>query len=135
MPAAAQLFLQKLEPIAVGEDADQTFVGRFPTNLAGASFKYTLSASVGAAPVLVLESSSSAELTFAAVASGSEFIVTFTVKYRRVGATLKNTLDLVGGVPGAEKQYAFDLWRTDAGANVRIAAGNQPVATPARKEA
>lgn len=130
MPTAAQLFLQKLNPLAVGEDADQTFVGRFPTNLSGATFKYTLTASVGAEPALELVSP--AEVGVASVASGSEFIVTFTVHYLRVGATLKNTLDLTGGPPGNEKLYAFDLWRTDAGANARLAAGIQPVVTPAR---
>lgn len=134
MPSAATLFGQRLEPLAVGEDVDQTFVGRFPTDFDGATFKYTLTTQPGATPALELESSDSEELSFSAASSGGEYLVTFTVKYRRGGATGKNTLDLIGGQPGAEKLYNFDLWRTDGSANVRIAAGVQPVVTPSRKD-
>lgn len=135
VPTAAQILNQRLEELAVGEDVDQSFVGRFPTDFAGATFKYTLSADAGGTPALVLVSTDAGEMTFDAVASGSEFIVTFTVYYRRAGAIGKNTLDLEGGLPAAPKLYAFDLWRTDAGANVRLAAGVQPVVVPARLEA
>lgn len=122
MPTPAQLLTQRLATLAAGEDAPQPFVGRFPTNLSAATFKYTLTAQPGQSPAL--EVVSGADLTVEVVADGAEYVTTITVYYRRAA-----TLGLL------QRDYNFDLWRTDAGFNNRLAAGVQPVVTPARKDA
>ncbi len=124
MPTAAELMQQVLEPIAVGETADQEFVGEFDFDPSGTAFLFTLTSRPGRSPALELTTAGGGiEVAVTGPASGV-YTATITVHYERDGDDLENTSDLDPG------DYAFDLWDTTNDA--RVAAGVQPVVTPSR---
>lgn len=119
MPSAQSLFEQRLQPIAVGEDAVQPFVGRFDSDPSGWELRFTLAETPGAAAAITVED---ADIDKAVTLSGGVYVATFSVPYARA-ATLGLT----------PRDYAFDLWRVDDGSNVRLAAGLQPVKQAVRR--
>jgi hypothetical protein len=126
MATDAELMHQELEPLAIGETADQLIVGTFSVDYAATAFKFTLTSKAGRDPALVLTTAGGG-LSVATVPDGSNFRTTVTVHYERTGSALENTSDLLAG------DYVWDLWDTTNDA--RVAAGIQPVVTPSRKEA
>lgn len=120
MATDAELMHQELEPLAVGETADQEFVGTFDTDYSANAFKFTLSSRPGRTPDLVL-TKADGDISVSSTLSGSTYTTTITVHYVRADTLTLNEAD-----------YAFDLWDTTNDA--RLAAGVQPVVTPARLE-
>ncbi len=119
MPTAAELMRQRLEPLASGETADQVFTGDFDFDPSATNFLFTLTSKPGRAPALELTTGADEiEVTVTGPVSGV-YTATITVHY-----VAADTAALVEG------DYAFDLWDTDNDA--RVAAGVQPVVTPAR---
>jgi hypothetical protein len=121
MATDAELMHQVLEPLAIGETADQTLVNTFDFDPTGTAFKFTLSSRPGRTPALVLTTGDAEiELTVTGPVL-SVYTATITIHY-----VTADTEDLNPG------DYHFDLWDTDNDA--RVAAGTQPVVRSARLE-
>lgn len=120
MATDAELMHQVLEPLAIGEAADQIFTATFDFDPTNTDFKFTLASRPGRTPALELTTPAGIELAVTGPVL-SVYTATITVHYVAEDTETLN--------PG---DYHFDLWDTDNDA--RVAAGTQPVVRPARLE-
>jgi hypothetical protein len=121
MATDAEIMHQLLEPLAIGETADQTFTATFDFDPTGTAFTFTLSSKPGRTAALILTTGDDEVELEDVTEDDGVYTATITVHY-----VTEDTEDLAAG------DYAFDLW--DMTNDARVAAGVQPVVTPARKD-